>query len=565
MLSSAQSVTVRRFEFTGNTKFSAAELAAVVKGYVGRPISPEDLEQARVALTQYYVNKGYINSGAVLPDQPVDAGTGPTVIHIQIVEGRLSEVRVTFLKGTNKTDKHILRDDYLTSRLYYAGRQPLDVLGLKDELELLRQDPNISSINAELRPGVAPGQADLDLSVRENNPFQFGLQFSNRRPPSVGSTALDVLASDKDLTGHGDLLSLRYDAMYGEITDMSFGGDRDFSIDYSIPVTPIDTTLSFDFTRTNALVVETPFEGLNIASKVNSYALTVRQPVWRRPTSEPPAQPGQWAKPAAEFALFLTGTIRDDDTSLLGEPFDFLPGVESGHSRVVALRFGQELTTRTEDDALSLRSTFSFGLPIFNATQNSGPRPFESPNVADSQFVSWLGQAQYVRRLGPVPNWLGGLPGRGRPGSTASPGDVQLVLRVAGQLTNSPLLDVEQFVVGGVETVRGYQENQLVRDEGVVASAELHVPIIPGRGGDPDRLTLVPFFDTGYARDLVGASSTASNQGESLNSVGIGLLYNPERRINLQVYYGYALTHRNTSHQDPQDLGIHFSLTVFAF
>jgi hemolysin activation/secretion protein len=559
MLSSAQSVTVRRFEFTGNTKFSAAELATVVKGYVGRPISPEDLEQARVALTQYYVNKGYINSGAVLPDQPVDAGPGGTIIRMQLVEGRLSEVRVTFLKGTTPTKKHILRDDYLTSRLYFAGRQPLDILRLKDELELLRQDPNISSINAELRPGVAPGQADLDLSVRENNPFQLGLQFSNRRPPSVGSTALDVLASDKDLTGHGDLLSLRYDVLYGKITDMSFGGDRDFSIDYSIPVTPIDTTLSFDFTRTNALVVETPFQGLNISSKVNSYAATVRQPIWRRPTSEPPSEPGKLAKPAAELALFLTGTIRDDDTSLLGEPFNFLPGVQSGHSRVVALRFGQELTTRTEDDALSIRSTFSFGLPVFDATENS------NSHVADSRFVSWLGQAQYVRRLFPVPNWLGGLPGRGRPGSASSPGDVQLVLRVAGQLTNKPLLDVEQFVVGGVETVRGYQENQLVRDEGVVASAELHVPVIPGRGGEPDRLTLVPFFDTGYARNLVGASSTASNKGESLNSVGIGVLFNPERRINLQVYYGYALTHRNTSHQDPQDLGLHFSLTVFAF
>ncbi len=556
MLSSAQAVTVRRFEFTGNTKFPAAELREVVKGYVGRPISPEDLEQARVALTQYYVNKGYINSGAVLPDQPVEAGPGGTVIHIQIVEGRLSEVRVTFLKGTTKTDKHILRDDYLTSRLYYAGRQPLDVLRLKDELELLRQDPNVSSINAELRPGVAPGQADLDLAVRENNPFQFGVQFSNRRPPSVGSTALDVLASDKDLTGHGDLLSLRYDALFGGITDMRFAEDKDFSVDYSIPISPIDTTLSFDFTRTNALVVETPFAGLNIASKVNSYAVTARQPVWRRPTSEPPAQPGSWAKPAAEFALFLTGTIRDDDTSLLGEPFDFLPGVTSGHSRVVALRFGQELTTRTEDDALSLRSTFSFGLPIFNATQSS------SSHVADSQFVTWLGQAQYVRRLGPVPNWLGGIPGRGRTGSA---GDIQLVLRAAGQLTTSPLLDVEQFVVGGVETVRGYQENQLVRDEGVVASAELHVPILPGRPAEPDRLTLVPFFDTGYARDLVGAGQNGSNKGESLNSVGIGLLYNPERRVNLQVYYGYALTHRNTSHQDPQDLGIHFSLTVFAF
>ncbi len=303
-------------------------------------------------------------------------------------------------------------------------------------------------------------------------------------------------------------------------------------------------------------MVSDPFADLNIDSKVNSYALTLRQPVWRRPTVEVPTTPHGWTKPAAEFGLFLTGTIRDDDTSLLGEPFDVQPGVESGHSRVVAIRFGQDLTTRTENDALSLRSTFSFGLPVLSATHNTGH------DTADSQFVSWLGQAQYIRRLGRMPEFFGGTPGNGRNGA----GDVQLVLRAAGQLSNRPLLDVEKFVVGGVDTVRGYPENTLVDDEGVVASAELHLPIMPGHPGEVDRLVLVPFFDTGYARDLVVPGNGGhANKGEDLNSVGIGLLFNPNRHVNLQIYYGYALTHRDTNHPDPEYQGLHFSLTVLAF
>ncbi len=409
MLSTAQTVTVRQFDFTGNTRFSAAELREVLKSYVGRALTPEELERARVALTQHYVDKGLINSGAVLPDQSVDS-TNPAgvVIHFQIVEGRLSEVRVTYLKANASTDKHLLRKQYITSRLNAAGTQPLDIVRVKNELELLRQDPLISSINAELRPGAAPGLADLDVAVRESNPFQLGLQFSNRRPPSVGSTALDALASDRDLTGNGDLLALRWSLLYGEIDDMRWAKDRDYSIDYTVPISPSDTTLSFDFTRTDALVVSKPFADLDIASKVNSYALTFRQPVWRRPTVEVPSTPHGWTKPAAEFGLFVTGTIRNDDTSLLGEPFDVQPGVENGHSRVVAIRFGQDLTTRTENDALSLRSTFSFGLPVLSATHNT------SHEAADSQFVSWLGQAQYIRRLGRMPAFLGGMPGNGR-------------------------------------------------------------------------------------------------------------------------------------------------------
>ena len=222
-------LTVRQFDFTGNTRFSTGELREVVKGYVGRPLTPEDLERARTALTQHYIEKGYINSGAVLPDQLVQT-SNPTgsAIQFQIVEGRLSEVHVTFLKGNLPGGKNILRKEYVASRLNAAGRQPLDIVRVKDELELLRQDPTISSINAELRPGVAPGQANLDVAVRESNPFQLGLEFSNRRPPSVGSTALDVLASDRDLTGNGDLLALRYDILYGEIDDMRWGGREGF-------------------------------------------------------------------------------------------------------------------------------------------------------------------------------------------------------------------------------------------------------------------------------------------------------------------------------------------------
>ena len=38
-----------------------------------------------------YVERGYLNSGAVIPDQRVEDG----VVRIQIIEGRLSEVEVT--------------------------------------------------------------------------------------------------------------------------------------------------------------------------------------------------------------------------------------------------------------------------------------------------------------------------------------------------------------------------------------------------------------------------------------------------------------------------------------
>src|SRR5262245_9010669 len=67
-------VFVRQINVTGNTIFSEADLAAVTTMYVNRYLTSEDLEALRLALTRLYVNAGYINSGAVLPDQTVTAG-----------------------------------------------------------------------------------------------------------------------------------------------------------------------------------------------------------------------------------------------------------------------------------------------------------------------------------------------------------------------------------------------------------------------------------------------------------------------------------------------------------
>src|SRR5207302_7666660 len=110
-LSSRPSVFIRAFRFRGNTKFTAAQLAAVLKPYTGRQLTSEDLEDARRALTRAYVDRGYINSGAVLPDQDVADG----VILFELVEGRLDQIR---LKGNTR-----LRGYYITSRVR-AATQP---------------------------------------------------------------------------------------------------------------------------------------------------------------------------------------------------------------------------------------------------------------------------------------------------------------------------------------------------------------------------------------------------------------------------------------------------------
>jgi hemolysin activation/secretion protein len=177
---------------------------------------------------------------------------------------------------------------------------------------------------------------------------------------------------------------------------------------------------------------------------------------------------------------------------------------------------------------------------LFDATHNSGD------NVPDGHYFAWLGQVQYVRRLNP---------------RAVNPlRDYQLVLRGSAQLASDPLLPIEQFAVGGVDTVRGYRENQIVRDIGFAGSVEFRIPLVATASGNRI-LDLVPFVDLGY-----GQNESSPKNGEFLPSVGVGLIYTPNRHVSAQVYYGYALNRDvNEETDDVQDAGIHFNLLVLAF
>src|SRR5688572_31323204 len=63
------------FEAKGRHAFTRERLLAEVSDILrrnGGKLTLDDLEEARQRLTVFYINNGYINSGAVLPEQTLD-------------------------------------------------------------------------------------------------------------------------------------------------------------------------------------------------------------------------------------------------------------------------------------------------------------------------------------------------------------------------------------------------------------------------------------------------------------------------------------------------------------
>ncbi len=138
----------------------------------------------------------------------------------------------------------------------------------------------------------------------------------------------------------------------------------------------------------------------------------------------------------------------------------------------------------------------------------------------------------------------------------------QFRLRGDAQFANDELLPLEQYAVGGVYSVRGYRENELVRDQGFAVSAEFHYPLMQESvdGFFPGRLEAIPFMDYGGAWN-VGDSRNILY----LHGAGIGLAW-IHRHFSAEVYYAHDLNQAvEKSDYNLQDASLYFRVTTFLF
>ena len=500
-LSGGLRARVSSWRVVGSTVFDEADFARVLAPYTGREIGSEELIAARDAVTRLYVDHGYISSGAVLPDQDVAAG----VIELQVVEGRLGEVSV---RGTKW-----LRRGWLAERARRGAREPLNVVELEQQLELLQQSPQIRRIDARLAPGPARDESVLDLRVEEAFPLQLGFRAANDLATSIGGERAEVTLADIDLLGFADTLRATYSQGQGL---------WEWDTSYDVPITPWDTRLGFFWNQSRSKVVEEPFSDLDVRSDRTSYGATLSQPLFETPRSR--------------LALGVTGELQRSRLRILGENFGFSEGVDNGRVKETVVRAFAEWIDRSENQVVALRVSGNFGLDALDSTTVA------DSNLPDSRFTYWLAQAQLARRL---------------PESFRSS---QLIARLDLQVAQDPLLPLDQLTIGGGATVRGYHVNQIVRDSGAVASLELRIPILREADGR-DRLQLAPFVDWGKAwnhEETLGLRWLAS--------AGVGVRYALGERVNLAVYWGGKLRHvEDQNGGGLQNSGISVEMNVVAF
>ena len=491
-----QQITVDNFEVVGSSVFSDEELAAVLNEYEDRPISLSELYQARSAITKLYTDKGYVNSGAYIPPQELAGGT----VTISVLEGQLEDIIVT---GTNHLDP-----DYIRSRIRNSAGTPVNVESLLEALQMLRIDPLIENVSAELSTGIDPGTSLLEVEVEEADPFKITAKFDNNRSPAVGTNRRSAGFIHSNLLGFGDRISFEY---------TNTEGSDSIDTSYTLPFNSRNGTLRFAYGYSDNRIVEDPFTILDIISEAQYYELGIRQPIV--------------ATPESEFAMGLSFSFQESETGLDNEsysgPLRLSRGANAiGETRVSALRFFQEYVDRSDSEVFALRSQFSFGLDVFGATE-------DAEGITDRSFFAWRGQSQWVRRLDE---------------------DFLFLLRGDIQLSQAELVPLEQFRVGGFNSVRGYRQDFALGDNGLFTSAEMRIPLFRIRRID-GVMQLTPFVDLG----TIWNSDDSRIGNEFLAAVGIGLNFSAGNGFNARIDWGIPLVDKVQGDSLQED-GVYFTI-----
>jgi len=147
-------LTVQRFVFEGNTRYSADELGRDLASLTGRPLDFAQLSEALSLVASRYQKEGWL-ARVFFPPQDVENG----VVRIGVVEARVGAL----LPEGSTTGRAA---GFIGARV--APGTPFSLADLGTATTILNEQPGVRA-RTRLAPGTAAGTTDIALQVEESS------------------------------------------------------------------------------------------------------------------------------------------------------------------------------------------------------------------------------------------------------------------------------------------------------------------------------------------------------------------------------------------------------------
>jgi hemolysin activation/secretion protein len=575
---------VRRYEVAGNTLLKPEAIDQVFTNFTGTNVSLGQIQTALGELQLAYRERGYATVSVGLPQQQLTNAT----VKVQVTEGKLVDIRVT-------GNRYFSSNNVVRALPSLQTNTILNGRVFQRELDLANQNRD-RQIYPTISPGPDPGTSALNLKVKDRLPLHGRLDVNNYSTPGTPDWRVNASVSYNNLWQREHQLGLSYGftpeafkpegivpdyffnrplvANYGAYYRLPFGtagsvqeqirnsagqfGYDEATRQFRLPPAGGRPDLTFFGSESSSdtgvklgpakLVSQTPL--LTIVSQDSGQNVTVNDALGTR----------------VNVPLTLSDKRR----------FSFSGGVDFKHYVQESFNSNNFTITTVVTNAQGSQTIES---------QVSSPQPkrtFEAnylPLAFGADYSQGDASGTFYGNLNVNWNFVGDGRAFSAPTNSASEnltyGKVtlsltreqklieqwSLLLRASGSTGTGPLINNEQFALGGLTSVRGYFEGDQYGDADWFGSVELRTPFVAAdvpvwSGVAPVWLRGSLFVDGGQwfkmeTRPGVPASG-------SLAGAGFGVSANLNNHLDLRIAVGWPLRSSvNTSAYDPR---VYFSL-----
>lgn len=372
------------------------------------------LQEVANKLTDFYRNQGLVIAQVYVPEQTIEDG----VVVLEVLEGNLG--------GTVVENNKDYTVPLLKSPFTHLEHKPVSKDALENALLQLSEFPGLIAYGV-LQPGELQGETDLLIKVQEEIKHEYTVKLDNYGSENTGQIRLTGSYLQNNVFGNADVLTANVLQSF-EPTNTIFGG-----VDYVSPLGFSGYKFGAGFSS-NAFDVGGSLESFNISGSVISSNFFISKPFTRSRRSNDGIKIDLINK-IADTAL-PTGTTTDNVTAAVVEyMFDNLDTVNQGiNNGTFKLAFGLP-------DVLGSNDITS---PSVSRVGGKGTK-------AVSDFVKLTWSVARLQLLSKYQNVL---------------------IKTEGQLTADLLPPVEQFGIGGPNSVRAFATSAQLRDSAAFFSAD---------------------------------------------------------------------------------------------
>lgn len=430
---------IREYRIVGSTTLPRDSVDKAVYNHLGPGRTPEDVENARNALEKAYHDEGYQTVSVSIPPQGVQSG----VIVLKVAEAPVGRLRV---KGSRFFDIEKIKR---MAPSLAEGSVP-NFNDVQHDIIALNQTGDLQ-VTPSLAPGKIPGTVDVELTVEDKFPLHGSVELNNRYSPNTTPLRLDA--------------SIRYDNLWqlGHTIGAAFQvapQRSDDALVYSGYY--IARTDAIDWA---ALMLQATRQNSEVSTLGGTDSLGNGEIYGGRLLLNLPAKQGFFhsASLGLDYKNFTQDLVVGNQT--ISSPLKYWPFSASYNANSIGKHY---------ETNLSAGATFSF-----RGTSEQEAMEFDNRRYNSSaNFFYFRGGIDHTQNL---------------------PWDFQLLAAVQGQATANPLVDTEQFSLGGLNTVRGYLEATVVGDNAVCGTLQFQSPSLLGWLPDGNECRFFVFVDAGYA------------------------------------------------------------------